>query len=336
MVVPRGHRGVRGEDRVRGDRLHRALQVEPFAHQHAHALEHEERGVTFVDVPCRGLDAHRRQRARATHTEHDLLLDARVAVAAVEAMRRGAILGAVRFEVGVEKVQGDAAHTRAPDLGIHVVVAELHAHLERLAVLHHFRDRQVAEVGVAIGRLLVALGVDRLLEVTLAIEQAHRDEGQRHIARGLAVVAREDAQATGVDRQALVESELRAEVRDELAFLQHRQPLGARGAVVVRIVGGERALEVVQERRILRRLVEPALVDAAQQRLGVVPDRFPQHRIEAVEKCARGTVPAEPEVVGELLEARELGRQARRDFEGKGGSGAKNHGLLCLGGPKDL
>ena len=62
----------------------------------------------------------------------------------------------------------------------------------------------------------VALAVDRLREVALAVEESHADERQPHVARGLAVIAGEDAEAAGVDRQALVQAELGAEVRDQI------------------------------------------------------------------------------------------------------------------------
>ena len=195
VVVPRGDRGVRREDGVRRDRFERRRKVEAQAHRHPHALEDEERRVALVDVPGGRLDAERGQRARAAHAEHDLLLDARVAIAAVEAVRGGAVLGLVALEVGVEEVEVHAADLRVPHARVDVVVAEFHAHLEGLAVLHHRGDGQVAEVVVGVGGVLVALAVDRLLEVALAIEQPHGDEGQRHVARRLAVVAREDAQA---------------------------------------------------------------------------------------------------------------------------------------------
>jgi hypothetical protein len=149
--------------------------------------------------------------------------------------------------------------------------------------------------------VLVALAVDGLLEVALAIEEPDRDERQRHVARGLAVVAREDAEAAGIDRQRLVEAELGAEVRDELAFL-HRRNAGALAHAVIAVVHRQHAVVVVQERRVVRGLLEPALVHAAQDRLRIVADRLPQHGIEAREELARRPVPAEPEVVGELLE----------------------------------
>ena len=87
--------------------------------------------------------------------------------------------------------------------------------IERVA--HLVRDplqRQVRASRSGVGVLLVAVGVDGLAEVAVAVEQAHGHERQRHVRGGLAVVAREHAQAAGVDAQRLVEPELGAEVGD--------------------------------------------------------------------------------------------------------------------------
>jgi len=99
-----------------------------------------------------------------------------------------------------------------------------------------------------------------------------------------------------------VEAEFRAEVRDEIAFLEQRLAVAGKLAHVA-VEHRERAMVVVEERRVVRRLLEPALVHAAQRGLGILSRRFLQHRIEAREKLARGPAPTEPEVVGELLEA---------------------------------
>ena len=58
---------------------------------------------------------------------------------------------------------------------------------------------------------------DALAEVALGIEEADADEGQAQVAGLFAVVASEDAQATGVDGQRLVQAELGGEVGDGFA-----------------------------------------------------------------------------------------------------------------------
>jgi hypothetical protein len=185
--------------------------------------------VALVHVPARRLDAERLQRARAARAQHQLLLEAHAAVALVEPVGDVAVGLAVFLEVGVEEVQRHMAHLGAPDLDLERTVGqrEPDAQLAPSArapappAAARSRCRRVA-------RLLTAVGVDRLLEVALAVEQPHADEGQAQVARGLAVVAREDAQAPGIDRQALVQAELGAEVGDRRFGVKARS--GARGA----------------------------------------------------------------------------------------------------------
>ena len=74
------------------------------------------------------------------------------------------------------------------------------------------RQRQPLGVVVGVGVLLVAVGVDRLSEVAVAIEQADADERDGHVRRGLEMVAGEHAEAARVDTERLVEAVLGAEV----------------------------------------------------------------------------------------------------------------------------
>ena len=75
--------------------------------------------------------------------------------------------------------------------------------------------------GLGVDRLvllrLAALLVEALPEVAAAVEQADADERHAELGGGLQVVAGEDAEPAGVDRQRLVDAELHAEVGDEHA-----------------------------------------------------------------------------------------------------------------------
>jgi hypothetical protein len=81
-------------------------RTSPLLEQFADALQHDERRVSLVEVP----HGRRRSPARAGHAdaadaEDDLLLDARLPVAAVEARRQVAIPRRVLLEVRVEQEQ---------------------------------------------------------------------------------------------------------------------------------------------------------------------------------------------------------------------------------------
>jgi len=95
-VVAGGHRSMRGKHRVGRGRFQRAVEVETLADELAAAFEDLKRGVAFVDVPHRRIQSDRAQRAHAADAEHDLLLDARVDVAAVELVGDAAVGVGVR------------------------------------------------------------------------------------------------------------------------------------------------------------------------------------------------------------------------------------------------
>ena len=85
--MSRRHRGVRGEHGCLPDLRERIVERGALLGQVPNALEYDEAGVSFVQVEHRRVGAERLQRADAADAEDDLLLDARFAIAAVEARR---------------------------------------------------------------------------------------------------------------------------------------------------------------------------------------------------------------------------------------------------------
>ncbi len=258
----------------------------------ARTLQHLERGVPLVDVPDGRLVPERDERAHAADAEHDFLLEARLAVAAVEPVRDAAVGVAVVRDVGVEHVEPHVPDLRLPDLDAHHAARQLDLdeQLAAGAVVHRL-DRQCLEVGVEVGGLLVAVTVDGLREVALPVEQADRDEGQAAVAGRLAVVPGEDAEAAGVDREALVEPELRAEVGDQVVGAELVDLAPPHAGADVRVVGRQHAVQVGEVDRILGRAVEPRLVDLLEQSLRALVDRMPERGVEPREQVARGPVP---------------------------------------------
>ncbi len=217
-VVACRHRRVRRENRRAPDRLERRLERRAALDEIADALQHDKRRVAFVEVPGRWLNAHRLERAHAADAEDDLLLDARLAIAAVEARRQLAIPGRVLFEIGVEEKQPDAAEQHLPHRHEHRAIAERHGDDARTAVGADGRlDRRVGPVQAHVDFLLPAFRRHRLVEVALRIHEADADERNPEVARFLAVIAGEHTEAAGVDRQRLVERELGREVGNRAA-----------------------------------------------------------------------------------------------------------------------
>ena len=86
-VVSGRNRGVRREDRCLSYALQRLVEAVAVGDQLVNALQHDERGVSLIQMPDVGGDAKSAQRTHAAYAENDFLLEARFAIAAVEARR---------------------------------------------------------------------------------------------------------------------------------------------------------------------------------------------------------------------------------------------------------
>jgi hypothetical protein len=72
------------------------------------------------------------------------------------------------------------------------------------------------EILIEIDRFLHAFLVDLLLEITVPVEQADRDEVEIEIARRFAMVARQNAQTAGIIRDRFVKTEFGGKIRDRI------------------------------------------------------------------------------------------------------------------------
>ena len=95
-----------------------AANGQPAADQLADALQAEEPGVALVGVEHVGIDAQGAQGPHAADAEDDLLAQAVVLVAAVQAIGDGDAVGRVALDVGVEHVQLDAPDVGPPHVGL--------------------------------------------------------------------------------------------------------------------------------------------------------------------------------------------------------------------------
>ena len=195
--------------------VQRGFEVDAGGDELAGALGEQERRVALVEVPDRRVDAQRPDGPRPADAEDELLVQAHLAAADVQDVADRAVGLVVLGYVRVEQ-----EHRHAPDLDQphgdrQRPAGQLHRHLERVAArVGDAQDRQPVEVEVGVGVLLVAVGVDRLAEVALAVHEPDPDERQGHVAGGLHVVAGEHAEPARVDAEALVEAVLGAEVGD--------------------------------------------------------------------------------------------------------------------------
>jgi len=215
-VVAGRNRGVGGEDALLPHRLVVALLrlgERPAAQLLLEQGHGQQRGVPLVQVVDVDLVAQRLQHAQAADAEHDLLGEAVVGVSAIEMVGEHAVGRIVDLEVGVEQVDGDDV----PGDALHVVAPGAQMHRPAFD-----RDRDArALLGQALLRLpalrllgLVAVPVQRLAEVALAVHQRDRSERQRGVGGRAHRVAGQNAEAAAVGGHRGLDGDLHREVAD--------------------------------------------------------------------------------------------------------------------------
>ena len=274
--------------------------------------------MALVQVEDRRLEPEGPKRAHAADPEHELLAEPLLAVAAVQ--RPGDAAGAlgVALDVRVEQVEPRAAHVRAPDPHRHVLAVEQDADDGLLR-----REGEPRRVVRRIALDLPAGLVEPLAEVALAVEQPDADERDAEVGGGLEMVAGEHAEAARVDRQALVEPELRREVGDQ-EVLVATVPLPPRLALELVRGACARLLERDPEARVVGGAGERVVGQLGEEGPRVALDALPRLGIEPLEQRARGRVPAEGEVPRPAPRARRGRTGDRSRLRVLVGSGRKN------------
>ncbi len=265
------------------------------------ALEGQERRVPLVDVKGGGLDVERRQRPHAADPEQDLLLQAQLAVAAVELVRDLPVGGGVLADVGVEEVERDPTYLHPPDARVELPAGELHLDHDRGpvgALLE--RHRQVVEVILLRRLLLPALPVERLAQESHAIAEPDSDHRQPEIAGRFQVVSGQHAESAGVDREALVEAELRGEIGDLEPGQAGMHPLVPGRQVDVAVELLPHPIHLGEEGLIGGELGDAVLTDETEELDGVVVGLLPEDRIDTAKELARVRSPGPPEVAADV------------------------------------
>ena len=293
--------------------------------------------VEHLGGRCAGDAAVGAQRAHAADAEQHLLLQAMLAAAAVQPVGDLALGGVVLLDVGVQQEQRDAAHLRDPDAGGDEAAAgQADGDLRGGPVgLAEERDGAAVGIGDRVPLLLPAVARERLLEVARAVEQPDRDDRHAEVARGLQVVAGEDAQAAGVLGQRGGDAVLGREVGDpggRLGAQRLEPPVGRE--VAAQVVTG--AVRPVDEALVGGQLREALGRHLAQQPDRVMAALVPQDRVDRREHVAGLRVPGPSQVDGELLEGGEVLGQHGTDGESSNGShGAHASGSYPTGKPAD-
>src|SRR5205823_8291069 len=174
-------------------------------------------------------------------------------------------------------------------------------------------DWRVVPVEPLVALFLPPFGRHVLMEVALRVHEPDADQRHAEVARFLAVIACEDAEAARVDRQRLMQRELGGEIRDRLAGERRKRARPPRIPRRARIVErGDRAIVDLDERAFLGCLLQLVRRDQAQHADRVVRRGPPQGVVEPAEHGSRFRMPAPPEVDGEFFESMEAFREGEQ------------------------
>ena len=306
-VVSRRHGCVRREHRGLGYAAVCLVGREPLFHVFAESLQGHERGVSLVGVPHIGVDPERPEHAYSADPEHDLLPEPHLVVAGVQLLGEGPVLGIVQVDVGVHQEDGRPADQQFPHAEVDGTAVQGHRRVRAfLPVSPHLANGHGGRIERLLDRELPSVLRHSLPEIALLVEQADADQGDAEVAGLLEVVAGQDSEPAGIDRDRSVHAELGAEVGDP-ARSQVTMGLTEPAASLLEHCiefHGDRVV-LAQKDRIARRFRHPGGVHPAQHLDGVLAVPGPQGRIETLKQGARVLVPRPPQVVGQALEARD-------------------------------
>ena len=163
-----------------------------------------------------------------------------------------------------------SCQTRAAIVPVRVSTDDRDGHAVAQGRTH--RQRSVIDVDVVL--LLPAVAIEPLPEVALVVVETDADERDAEIRRALDVIASEDAEAAGVDRQRLVDAELGREVGNR-ACPEHAGVASAprvRGVQVL-LEAPVGVVDAAVQRELRRPLLEFVDRDLLQQRHRIVVER---------------------------------------------------------------
>ncbi len=166
------------------------------------------------------------------------------------------------------------------------------------------------KVLVQVDGLLLAVLVDLLAEISVAIKQPDGDKIQIEIAGRFAVVAGQDSQTTGIVGHRFVEAELRGKIGNR--FLDRTPGAGLSVcvlAVEIFLEGVVHLFEFAQESLVLRNLLQPRLARELKHAHRIMIRPIPQLGIEMAEETAGSWLPRPPKIEGHLAQRFEPLRQ---------------------------
>ena len=222
MVMPCRHRRMCGKDGIDCNIFKRGCEIQTvIVHLLAYPFQHQECRVPFVDMPNGRFQSQHLQRTHTADTQYDLLFHTHDFVTTIQAVRDVSVMRTIVCQVSIQQVKHDMTYFGLPNLEIELASGQLHKSVGFGSIGKFGRnDGQIFKMRIGVGGDLVAFPVYGLMKIALTIEQTDADEWQAQIARCLAVIARQNAQAARIDRETFMKSEFGTKICDQVILAQ--------------------------------------------------------------------------------------------------------------------
>ncbi len=208
------HRRVGGED-IAGARRPQRLPESQIRldGEVTRPLDDGECRMSFVDVADLGIRMECLDDAPAADAKHDLLHQSCLASTAIELCRYAAVGRAVERIVAVQQIELHVPDGRLPHAQMEHATRQFEPYPQPSPVLENDRlDRHHRRIIVGVELLLDAVGVDDLAKIPFLIQQPDSKRRDVEIAGRLQIIAGQDAEPAGIERQCRAETEFHAEI----------------------------------------------------------------------------------------------------------------------------
>ena len=176
-------------------------------------LQVEQSGMTLIAMIDISFDTQSFKQQHTADAQQIFLLDAILPVATIEFVGDLAVILAIEVDVGVKQIECHTAHIGFPHIGIDDAAGIRHLMNQLIAVLIKNRlDGELVEVLRLVVGDLLTVHRERLSEITVTVQEAHRGHVDATVTRLFHIVARKNTQATRIDLERIAQAIFHAEI----------------------------------------------------------------------------------------------------------------------------
>ncbi len=266
----------------------------------AKALQVAESCMTLVAMINLLLDTKFLQSQDTTDTQQNLLLQTVLPVTTIERVSDRTVELRVNIIICIQEIQLDTTYVHLPYISMNLIVCIRYINYNRVAILiqNTLQRKRVEVLCIIIGNLLT-IHAQRLLEVTISVEETNSTHIHVAVRSLLQVVTGKHTQTTRVDLNHLVDTILHTEV-------SYRRTLGVRFYIHIITEHLIYLLYLGHCLLILDNSFLAVIAQTLQKQYRVGIHLLVKFWIEALEQVTTLIVPCPPHIVSDFIQAFQL------------------------------